>query len=63
MTKEYTFKDLKKAYKKAVETKADTFTIGTYEFLTNYAKYLIQYLDMCHISDDKLLKSFLVKKE
>lgn len=36
---------LRKAYQKAVADKADTFVFDGNEFVVDYAKYLIQYLD------------------
>lgn len=32
-------------YKKAVAEDADTFVFDGHEFVTNYAKYLIEYLE------------------
>ena len=36
----------KKEYKKALEEKKETFMYNNREFLTEYAKYLIEYLEM-----------------
>lgn len=44
-----TIKDLpalKKAYKKAVEKNKDYFVYRDSEFITSYAKYLIEFLEM-----------------
>jgi len=38
------YKELKSAYKKAVETKEEQFIFNGHEFLTNYAKYVLEYL-------------------
>ena len=38
-------KELKKAYEKAVKEKAYSFIFNEQEVLTDYAKYLIQYLE------------------
>jgi hypothetical protein len=38
-------KSVKKAYAKAVEDGKDQFTWGGHEFVTNYAKYMIEYLE------------------
>ena len=38
------YKELKSAYKKAVETKKEQFVFNGHEFLTNYAKYVLEYL-------------------
>jgi hypothetical protein len=39
-----TFLSLKNEYQKAVETSKNTFMFEGNELLTNYAKYLIEYL-------------------
>lgn len=39
-------KKLEKRYKEAVKKKEDVFTFDGHEFVTNYAKYLLQYLKM-----------------
>lgn len=36
--------DLKRAYKKAVDGKKESFVIDGHELLVSYAKYLIEYL-------------------
>ena len=38
------FDELEKAYHKAVKDKKETFIFDGGEFLTDYAKYLIEYL-------------------
>lgn len=38
------FKTFRKAYKKAEDSKEHMFTIDGLEFLTTYAKYVIEYL-------------------
>lgn len=35
----------RKAYNQAVKENKDSFTFDGNEFVTNYAKYLLQYLD------------------
>ncbi len=40
------FKELKNAYKKAVEDNAKTFIIEGHELVVGYAKYLIEYCEM-----------------
>lgn len=37
---------LRKAYSDAVEQKLDQFTFEGHEYVTGYAKYLLEYLDM-----------------
>lgn len=37
---------LRKAYVKAVDENAEQFTFEGNEYVTNYAKYLLEYLDM-----------------
>ena len=39
------FKELKKAYDKAVKENKETFEIEDVLFLTGYAKYLIEYIE------------------
>jgi hypothetical protein len=53
------YRDLKAAYKTAVEEGNETFQIGTVEFYTKYAKYLIEYLDGLNIPDGALLNSVI----
>ena len=36
---------LKRAYNKAVKLNKETFTYNGYEYLTSYAKYVIQFLE------------------
>lgn len=38
------YKELKSEYKKAVDTKKEQFVFQQHPFLTNYAKYLLEYL-------------------
>jgi len=38
------YKKLKESWKKAVEEKKDSFNFENQELVTDYAKYLIQYL-------------------
>jgi hypothetical protein len=37
--------ELKKAYKKALEEKQESFVYEGYELVTDYAKYLLEYLE------------------
>ena len=60
--KKATVKDLKKAYKIAIDNKLETITIDDFVLLTAYAKYLIQYLDMMKVPDDIKLVNILVKR-
>lgn len=39
-----TFKKLKQEYKKAVENQQEIFVFQGHELLTQYAKYIIEYL-------------------
>ena len=56
-------KHLRKRYAEAVEKKEEYFVIGSYEFLTNYAKYMLQYFDQIKLSDDHFLDNVLRKEE
>lgn len=56
-----TFGQLKKAYKNAVEKKAEQFTLDNKEYVTGYAKYLIQYLEMQKVKDRQAIE--LVQEE
>jgi hypothetical protein len=38
------YRRLKARYKQAVDAGEDSFTLDGHEFLTNYAKYLLEYL-------------------
>ena len=40
------FSDLKEAYENAVKKREETFLLDNKEYLTLYAKYLIQYLEL-----------------
>ena len=60
--KEATLKDLKRAYRKAVKKNMDTFKIEKYEFVTGFARYLIEYLEMIGITEDTHLCSLLINK-
>ena len=40
-----TFKNLKQEYKRAVENKQEIFMFQEHELLTQYAKYIIEYLN------------------
>ena len=61
--KKATVKDLQKAFDKAVKENSVQFKIEEYEFLTSYAKYFLQFLTSNHVPDNKVLSSFIVKKE
>jgi len=58
-----TLKDLKERYNTALANNEEEFTIDGYEFLTSYAKYLIEYCDLRKIPNEKPLKSFLIKND
>ena len=53
------YSDLKAAYTKAVENGSEEFSVGTVEFYTNYAKYLIEYLDGRGIPDDVFMRDIV----
>ena len=57
--KEKTVKDLKNRYTKAVENNEDQFTIEDCELLTNYCKYLLEYLDMHKVPERTPLKTIV----
>lgn len=40
------YKELKKSYEKAVKDNKETFIFMDNEWLTKYAKYVLQYLEM-----------------
>lgn len=46
------FKELKRAYKKAVAEKKDVFSLEGHLLVIGYAKYLIQYLTSQGAKDD-----------
>lgn len=48
-----TVKQLRDAYKKACDDKMASFILDGHEFLTLYAKYLLEYLIMCKYSDSE----------
>ena len=48
-----TLKELRKAYARACKDHRDQFTHDGSEFVTGYAKYLIQYLENEHTPEDK----------
>lgn len=54
-----TVRDLRLAYEKAVENKQEIFQIADYKFVTGYAKYLLQYLEMKRIHESRELKTFM----
>jgi len=47
-----TFKQLKEAYKKAVEEKAEAFSFDGHLLVTDYAKYLIQHQENEGVTDE-----------
>lgn len=50
-----TVADLRRRYNEAVARGEESFTLDGLDFLTSYAKYVLQYLDMNNIPDsDKL---------
>jgi len=58
-----TVKDLRKAHAKAERDREKTFKIDGFEFLTKYAKYLLEYIDMVKVPDEVPLKSIIVEAE
>lgn len=54
-----TFRDLKKAYEKAKAEGKEAFKVGEYEFYTEYAKYVIEYLDSRKVDDKMLLEDII----
>ena len=46
------FERLKKAYAQAVEEEAEEFTFDSNVFVTGYAKYLIEYLELRFTGQD-----------
>jgi len=54
-TEPSTVADLRRRYNEAVDRGEESFTLDGLDFLTSYAKYVLQYLDMNNIPDaDKL---------
>lgn len=51
-----TVADLRARYNQAVEAGEESFKIEGLEFLTSYAKYVLQFLDMDNIPDSDLLR-------
>lgn len=51
-----TVADLRARYNQAVEAGEESFKIEGLEFLTSYAKYVLQFLDMDNIPDSGLLR-------
>lgn len=50
------FADLKEAYKNASKKGIDQFTLDNKEYVTGYAKYLIQYLEMKNVNDRQVIE-------
>jgi hypothetical protein len=50
------FADLKEAYGNAVKKKEETFELDNSVYLTAYAKYLIQYLEMQKVNDRQVIE-------
>ena len=44
--KEVDYFEFKKAYEKAVEDKLEVFIYDGVEFVTNYAKYMLEYINI-----------------
>lgn len=59
--KEPLVRHLKKEYEKAKKEGREIFKIGEYEFYTEYAKYLIEYLEQKKIDDRMPLKDIFEK--
>lgn len=47
---------LRRAYIRARDNNADTFTLDGNEFVTGYAKYLLQYFEMQNLPEDQDMK-------
>ncbi|MDD5515680.1 MAG: hypothetical protein PHX71_10115 [Synergistales bacterium] len=62
-TKPSTIADLRRRYNEAVERGEESFTIEGLEFLTSYAKYVLQYLDMNNIPDSDKLRDRIKPQE
>lgn len=56
-----TIKDLRARYNKAVKNNEEQFTIEGYEFVTLYAKYLLEFLEMKKIPEDTALRTIIQK--
>jgi len=56
---ESSLRDLRNAYRKAVKHQKDTFKVDDYEFVTGFAKYLIEYLEMIGIKEETKLCSLI----
>lgn len=54
-----TIRDLKNRYELAVKRGEETFTIDGFEFVTDYAKYLLQYFGMCNVPETTELRSMI----
>jgi hypothetical protein len=52
-------KDLRKEYELAVAEGRESFTIDGFEFLTKFAKYTLEFMDMKGIKDSMPLKDIL----
>ena len=50
------FADLKEAYKNASTKGIDQFTLDNSVYVTGYAKYLIQYLEMKNVNDRQVIE-------
>jgi len=50
------FADLKEAYKNASTKGIDQFVLDNKEYVTGYAKYLIQYLEMKNVNDRQVIE-------
>jgi hypothetical protein len=50
------FSDLKESYANAVKKGVETFELDNSVYLTAYAKYLIQYLEMQKVNDRQVIE-------
>jgi hypothetical protein len=51
-----TIRNLRRAYNTAVETNQETFTIEGNTVLTQYCKYMLEYLDMQGVKDTEKIR-------
>ena len=62
MTNPKTVRDLRRRWEKAVENNESQFKIEDFEFATDYAKYLLQYLKNMKTPDTTQLRDILSNK-
>ncbi|MCP1392158.1 MAG: hypothetical protein J5I35_05320, partial [Methanothrix harundinacea] len=62
-TEPSTVADLRRRYNEAVDRGEESFTLDGLDFLTSYAKYVLQYLDMNNIPDSDKLRDRIKPQE